>query len=154
STEQEPSPDGTNAGLMTFYDYQGKQPGYNFAAGTNALPSVRAWRLPNGETHYDFLQFDNLGNITNTISTYTLANGNLGTRTNQYIYTSNTYTNAYYSSAGFSVPANTYTVNNLLTQIIGPDGNNLWSYGGFATVTWTNIFIDGSGDTNIVYLTS
>ena len=58
SVEREPSPNGSTEGLKTFYDYQGKQSGYNFCTGSDPLPSVQAWRLPNGETHYEYLQFD------------------------------------------------------------------------------------------------
>src|SRR3954462_6427220 len=46
SVERDPSPDGSTEGLKTFYDYQGKT--YPHRSGTNALPSVVAWRLPNG----------------------------------------------------------------------------------------------------------
>src|SRR5439155_16336026 len=52
SIERDPSPDGTAEGLKLFYDYQGKIFGHR--EGTNALPSVTAWRLPGGETHYDY----------------------------------------------------------------------------------------------------
>ncbi|HTV42180.1 MAG TPA: RHS repeat-associated core domain-containing protein [Candidatus Sulfotelmatobacter sp.] len=148
SVEQDPSPDGSTPGLMTFYDYQGKQPGYNFCSGTNALPSVIAWRLPGGETHYEYYQYDYFENITNDITTYTTANGSLGTRTNQFIYTTNTYSYAFGEApngfgGGISVSITTpYIVPNLLTAVIGPDGNPIWRYGGFDTVTWTNYFND------------
>lgn len=144
SVKREPSQDGSTEGLKTFYDYQGKLSGYNFCAGNYPLPSVTAWRLPNGETHYEYLQFDYFGNITNDITTYTLANGSAGTRTNQFIYSSNTYSNLIgtWNGSGFQNTANLtpYTVPDLLTKVIGADGNTIWAYGGFDTVTWTNFF--------------
>ena len=144
SVEREPSQDGSTEGLKTFYDYQGKQSGYNFCAGNYPRPSVQAWRLPNGETHYEYLQLDYFGNITNDITTYTLANGSAGTRTNQFIYSSNTYSNLIgtWNGSGFQNTANItpYTVPDLLTKVVGADGNVIWSYGGFDTVTWTNFF--------------
>jgi hypothetical protein len=130
SVEQDASPDGSTAGLQTYYDYQGKLPGYNFCAGTNPLPSVKAWRLPSGETHLDYKIYDYFGNVTNDITTYTLPTGGVGTRTNQFIYAGNTYTNIYggwQSGVYIYVVTNTFTVPNLLTQVIGADGNPIWT---------------------------
>jgi RHS repeat-associated protein len=156
SVERDPSPSssGSTEGLKTFYDYQGKT--YAFQEGTNELPAVRAWCLPGGETHYEYLLFDSFGNITNDITTYTLSNGNLGTRTNQYIYSINTYTNVvgtWNGSGLVGTYTSTYTVPNLLTQVIGADGNPIWSYAGFDTVTWTNFFYSVN-QTNGQFLTS
>jgi len=138
SVKREPSPDGVSEGLKTFYDYQGKLPGYNFCAGSYPLPSVQAWRLPGGETHYEYLLFDYFGNITNDITTYTLPNGGLGTRTNQFIYGDNTYTYLLgtWNGTGFqnTAYATPFTVPDLLTSVIGADGNPIWTYGGFDTV--------------------
>ena len=79
SVQRDASPNGGQTeGLKTFYDYQGKA--YKYQEGTNDLPSVKAWQLADGETHYDYLLFDYFGNITNWISTYTLPNGTVGTR--------------------------------------------------------------------------
>ena len=142
SVEADPSPDGTTQGLLTFYDYQGKV--YPHRSGTNALPSVMAWRLPNGETHYQYTLFDYFGNITNWISTYTQTNGSLGTRTNQFIYANNTYNYLVGAVDGngniVDYITNGYTVPDLLTEVIGADGNTIWSFGGFDTVVWTNYF--------------
>jgi len=158
SAKQDPSPDGTTSGLLTFYDYQGKLPGYNFCAGTNALPSVQAWRLPNGETHYVYKLYDYFGNIVDDITTYTLSGGGIGTRTNQFIYANNTYTvtiGTWEDGGIYNTATSSYTIPNLLTQVIGPDGNPIWSYGGFDTVTWTNFFsIPDDDDTNGVTITS
>ncbi len=156
SVEQDASPDGTSAGLQTFYDYLGKQAGYNFCAGTYALPSVVAWRLPNGETHYEYKKFDALGNVTNDITTYTLPNGSVGTRTNQFIYANNTYTaliGTWNGSSIINTASSSYSIPNLLTKIIGADGNTIWAYGGFDTVIWTNFFNTGT-QTNATTLTS
>jgi RHS repeat-associated protein len=155
SVEQDASPDGSTAGLQTYYDYQGKLPGYNFCAGTNPLPSVKAWRLPSGETHLDYKIYDYFGNVTNDITTYTLPTGGVGTRTNQFIYAGNTYTNIYggwQSGVYIYVVTNTFTVPNLLTQVIGADGNPIWTYGGFDTVTWTNLFVIPGSATNALLL--
>lgn len=147
SVERDPSPDGSTEGLKTFYDYQGKLSGYNFCAGTYALPSVRAWRIPNSETHYEYLVFDYFGNITNDITTYTKSGGSVGTRTNQFIYSDNTYTytlGTWNGSSIINTATSTFTVPNLLSKVIGADGNTIWAYGGFDTVTWTNFFNTGS----------
>lgn len=143
SVKQDPSPDGSTAGLLTFYDYPGKLSGYNFCEGTSALPAVTAWRLPSGETHYQYSLFDSFGNLTNDITTYTKADGSVGTRTNQFVYANNTYTytvGTWTGSSTINSVSTTYTVPDLLTKVIGPDGNTISAYGGFDTVTWTNIF--------------
>ena len=146
-----PSPSGSVEGLKTFYDYQGKT--FSYRAGTNPLPSVKAWCLPGGETHYEYLAFDYFGNITNDVTTCTLPNGTAGTRTNQFIYAGNTYTNLL-GGLPSGTPVfywnNIYTVPNLLTKVIGTDGNSIWSYGGFDLVAVTNYFLDRYGDTNVV----
>lgn len=147
SVQQDASPDGSTVGLLTFYDYLGKLRGYNFCEGTNARPTVSAWRLPNGETHYDFRQYNGVGNVTNDITTYTLPSGGVGTRTNRLVYANNTYTYTFGEWTGSSIinsVSSTYTIPNLLTKIIGADGNTIWSYGGFDTVTWTNFFYTGT----------
>jgi YD repeat-containing protein len=141
SAERDPSPDGVNPGLLTFYDYQGKT--FTDQEGTSVLPSVRAYQLPDGSTHYDYLLFDYFDNITNWISTYSLPSGGVGTRTNQFIYANNTYAYSWGQSFGSGINyiyTTYYTVPNLLTQVIGADGKTIWSYGGFDTVTWTNLF--------------
>jgi RHS repeat-associated protein len=156
SVEQDASPDGSTAGLDTFYDYKGKLSGYNYCAGTYPLPSVVAWRLPSGETHYQYKIYDYFGNVTNLISTYTLSNGSVGTRTNQFIYADNTYTyllGTWNGSGIINSVSTYYTIPDLLTKVVGADGNAIWTYGGFDTVTWTNFFYTGS-QTNGTTLTS
>ena len=154
SVERDASPDGSTEGLKTFYDYQGKV--FAHRSGTNALPSVMAWRIPNGETHYQYELFDSFGNITSLISTYTQPNGSAGTRTNQFIYANNTYTyvlGTWNGSSIINTVTSSYTVPDLLTQVIGADGIPIWSYGGFDTVTWTNFFYTAT-QTNATTLTS
>ena len=81
-----------------------------------------------------------------------------GIATNQFIYASNTYTTTIGTWTGNSMiysASVSYTVPNLLTQVIGPDGNPVWSYGGFDTVVWANFFYDiNNGVTNATTLTS
>lgn len=143
SVERDPSPDGANPGLTTFYDYQGKA--VTDQEGTNALPSVRAWQLADGSTHYDYLNFGDFGNIASWASTYSLPNGGIGTRTNQFIYAENTYSTTIGSWDGsglINTVSESYSVPNLLTEVIGADGSAIWSYGGFDTISTTNFFID------------
>ena len=150
SVERDSSPDGSTEGLKTFYDYIGKLAGYNFCAGSYPLPSVTAWRMPNGETHYQYQKFDYFGNVTNSVSTYTLSGGSVGTRTNQFIYADNNYTN-YFSdqpNGGHVVATYVFTVPNLLTKIIAPDGSVIWSCGGFDVVAYSNNFQTVSSTTN------
>src|SRR5207249_2376236 len=113
--------------------------------------SVVAWRLPGGETHYDFARFDEWGNVTNAVSTYSKADGSLGTRTNQFPYALNTYTNLFgtLDASGNVINAgtNTFTIRNLLTAIIAANGSNIWSLSGFDVVTWTNDY-PALGQTN------
>jgi RHS repeat-associated protein len=147
SVERDPSPDGTTEGLKTFYDYLGKI--FNHREGTNALPSVKAWRLPGGETHYEYVQFDSIGNITNHVETYTKSDGTLGARTNRFVYVNNTYTNSVIPLSGSPSVTSGYVLANLLTQITAPDGSNVWTFGGFDTVSTTNYLYEQFGpDTN------
>jgi RHS repeat-associated protein len=157
SVERDPSPSssGSIEGLKTFYDYQGKI--YGYREGTNALPAVKAWCLPGGETHYEYMVYDSFGNLTNDITTYTLPGGSLGTRTNQFIYATNIYvfTIGTVNSSGnlINTATTSYTAADLLTKVIRADGITNWAYGGFDTVTWTNYFYT-STQTNGTLLTA
>jgi RHS repeat-associated protein len=156
SVQREPSPDGSSEGLKTFYDYQGKYPNFNSSEGTNALPSVVAWRIPNGESHWQWTRFDAFGNETNRVETCTLPDGTLGTRTNQFIYADNTYSyvfGVWNGSGMINTTGNSYTLRNLLTQIIAADGQPVWTAGNFDTVVWTNWYY-ASTQTNASTLTS
>jgi RHS repeat-associated protein len=88
SVEQNASPDGTTAGQITFYDYYGK--GLKYLQGTNSQVAVVARRLPSGQTYYDWKQYNSAGYVTKDISTYTLADNVSRTRTNTFIYATNT----------------------------------------------------------------
>ena len=88
SVEQEPSPDGTTPGQLTFYDYYGKTRSY--LQGTNSQIAVIARRQPSGNTEYTWEQYNSDGYLTKDISTYTLADNVVRTRTNTFIYATNT----------------------------------------------------------------
>lgn len=75
---QDPSPDGTAEGQVTFFDYPGKpSPEY---PGTSRWPSVTARRLPNGETHWSYTPHNAQGRILQRKETYTQTNSTLGVR--------------------------------------------------------------------------
>ncbi|HEY5044081.1 MAG TPA: cysteine peptidase family C39 domain-containing protein, partial [Verrucomicrobiae bacterium] len=152
SVERDPSPDGTTEGLKTFYDYQGKT--LTYREGTNPLPSVIAWCLPGGESHYEHKIYDYFGNVTNDITTYTKTDGSLGTRTNQFIYADNACTNISIGVQGttfYYLRTNVFIASDLLTKVIGADGNPVWSAGSFDGVAITN-FIYSATQTNGVII--
>ena len=152
SMERDPSPDGTTEGLKVFYDYQGKI--FRHREGTNDLPSVIAWRLPGGETHYEYDRQDEWGNLTNQVTTYTKSDGSLGLRTNQFVFGQNVYTNTVTILGSGSSTVNTFTVADLLSRVVTADGSNVWTLGGFDAVSWTNQFPAPGPDTNRVVLSS
>ena len=88
SIEQDPSSDGTTPGQLTFYDYYGKTTTY--LQGTNSQIAVIARRQPSGATEYDWKQYNSDGYVTKDISTYTLADNVVRTRTNTFLYALNT----------------------------------------------------------------
>ena len=90
SMEREPSPDGTTEGQKTFYDYPGKT--LSYLQGTNSQIAIVARLQPSGNTEYTWSQYNPFGYLTKEISTYTLADGVLRTRTNSIIYATNTIT--------------------------------------------------------------
>jgi len=161
SVERDPSPDGTTEGLKTFYDYQGKV--FSYQAGTNPVPSVTSWRLPGGETHYEYVQYDYFGNVTNRVTTYTTTSGTWGTRTNQYFFANNVYTYIFYASYLDSnglydiylpFSTNTFAIPNLLTRIVAANGSNDWTFGPYDVIAWTNFFFDEPGQSNEFVLSS
>jgi RHS repeat-associated protein len=90
--EQKPSPDGTTEGQVTWYDYAGKHPSYpgRVATGTGTqMPSVIARVLPDGNTWYQYFEYNAVGKVTKKVETYTQPDGNIGTRTNTYTYAGN-----------------------------------------------------------------
>lgn len=149
---QDPAPDALTDGLKIFYDYPGKV--YANRVGTNPIPHVQAWRIPNGPTYYEYKRFNEYGQMTNWVTTYTKTDGSVATRTNIWQYSANVYTNIVTNPVGSFKSTNTWTVPNLLLRQVGPDGATNWSYGGFDPVQWTNVFVDGSWGTNSVSLTS
>ncbi len=94
SLQRDPHPETTAAnpleGQVTWFDYAGKPSGQNNWEGTTKKPRFIARVLPNGQT--EFLYFERTNSFahpTREISTYTLANGTVGTRTNTYTYSTN-----------------------------------------------------------------
>ena len=99
SMQRSASPDGVVEGKKMWFDYGGKvglvgtnQSGQTitnyFSNGTNAAPSLAAMVLPDGTTCFSYLQYNNWGRPTQTISTYSL-NSAVATRTNTFSYASN-----------------------------------------------------------------
>ena len=93
SIEQEPSPDGTTPGQLTFYDYYGKTTPY--LQGTNSQIAVVSRRQPSGNTEFNWKQYNSDGYLTKDISTYALADGVVKTRTNSFLYATNIYSFTY-----------------------------------------------------------
>jgi RHS repeat-associated protein len=91
SHEIAPSPDGTGVGAITWYDYPGKATNYLSEIGTSLQPSIIAQRMPGGPTWWVQLQYNSLGLVTQTISSYTKLDGTTGTRTNSIGYVNNVY---------------------------------------------------------------
>ncbi len=76
---REPSPDGTTAGQMTWYDYAGQSDSDH--QGDNPEPRFVARILPGGASWFVRQERDDFGNATNIISTYSVG-ANLLYRTN------------------------------------------------------------------------
>ena len=153
SVERDPSPDGSTEGLKTFYDYHGKS--YSYRAGTYPLPSVIAWCLPGGETHYEYKIYGSFGNVAQDITTYTKTGGGLGTRTNQFVFANNIYTNLLGTATTptnviITGVASTFIVPDLLTKVVGADENPIWTCGGFDPIYITNFFY-GAQTTAVIY---
>jgi len=114
SVVQDASPDGTTPGQLTFYDYYGKTS--KFLQGTNSQVAVIARAQPSGRTEYDWKQYNSAGYVTKDISTYTLADNVVRTRTNLFIYATNTISFVL-SNTAFSSAADTILyLNNSLTN--------------------------------------
>ena len=84
--EQDPSPDGVNAGEMTWFTYPNQSVPYY--QGSSALPSLEIKVLPDGSQWYRQFVPDQWGNFTNIIETYS-SGGTTLTRTNSYVYSAN-----------------------------------------------------------------
>src|SRR5207244_5670553 len=91
SLERVPSPDGTNDGQRTWYDYEGLtgcQPAYECPTfeGTNYLPACVALVLPDGSSRFTHYVRGKHSEATQEVSTYSKTDGSVGLRTNQFTY--------------------------------------------------------------------
>jgi len=84
---RDPSPDGSIPGQMTWFTYPGQSQPYN--QGTSAMPTLMIRVQPDGTLWYEQYQVDEWGNRTNVISTWTMPDGSVGSRTNAYVYAAN-----------------------------------------------------------------
>ncbi len=168
--EQEPSPDGSTVGLQTWYEYPGQgSGGYDlYYNGTNAMPALIAYNLPDGNACYKWIQYDGWSHPTNVLETYSLGFGTPTlTRSNIYIYgtngidlaqqigpmgetvAGNSYDNNHnlltMTNAVGDVTTYTYDANSRLTSITSPAGltttNIYFSSGNFIT-NWVQQRID------------
>jgi RHS repeat-associated protein len=99
SMQRDPSPDGVQNGQKTWYDYAGKSPTLTtngsvvttnwYSGGSSALPKVVAFVLQDGTSRFTFKEYNGLGNLTNQVSTWGVAAGDVLTRTNTFIYSVN-----------------------------------------------------------------
>lgn len=97
SWELPPSHDGVNEVRPVFYDYLGKNPGWDGAyggsyttfIGTNQSPAVISQRMPDNSTRYDYFERNALGMNTNHIERW-VQNGSVTKRTNQFKYATGT----------------------------------------------------------------
>ncbi len=88
SLEQEPSPDGTTEGQVTWYDYAGKNPLAVYEIGTRVMPAVTARVMPDGSTWYQYSQRNTLGHVTNSVEKWCDGGATLF-RTNVFLYAPN-----------------------------------------------------------------
>ncbi|HEY5915235.1 MAG TPA: hypothetical protein VJA21_31970, partial [Verrucomicrobiae bacterium] len=88
SLERAPSTAQGTSGQITWYDYDGKTSGNN-VIGTNALPCLKAWVLPDLSTRYTHFSRNWRSLVTQTIGTYTALDGSVALRTNSFYYGSN-----------------------------------------------------------------
>ena len=89
SLERAPSPDGTNPGQITWYDYDNKLGGNPEVEGTMILPKFKAWVLPNGQSCFKYFARNTLGHPTTTAETYSDSGNNVLVRTNILTYAAN-----------------------------------------------------------------
>lgn len=85
SWEQDPSPDGSTEGAVTWYDYANKPQGYNHEIGSQIMPSVVARVMPDGSTWYKYWERNSWGKPTQEIEKW-VENGSATYRTNTYSY--------------------------------------------------------------------
>jgi len=105
SLQEDPSPDGTSLGQLTWFDYPGKiGPDWQ---GNQILPAVTARVMPDGSTSWLWQQRDGWGHVTNQVAEW-WENGAPRFKTNTFVYSTN----------GFDI-----------LSVIGPDGVTQASYG-------------------------
>ncbi|MGC8990757.1 MAG: hypothetical protein ACP5MD_11580, partial [Verrucomicrobiia bacterium] len=86
SWEQSPSPDGTNAGAITWYGHDNKPAPHQ--EGSSIQPSVIARVMPGGSTWYQWHQRNCFGHTTNLIERWIDIDDTQRFRTNRFIYSS------------------------------------------------------------------
>jgi RHS repeat-associated protein len=135
SIERDPSPDGSQTGLTTWYDYKGKTASQR--QGTETLVGVTAKRLTGQETTWTYNQYNVDGFITNVTTTYTQTNGVVGTRSASFVYDPNVTTSTVIitTQGNFLANSNSFTKVNILKQFTDFDGA-VNKFAGFDL--WTN----------------
>jgi len=83
--EQDPSPDGTTEGQLTWYDHDGKSSQTPEIESTQILPGAVARVMPDGTTAWTRFERNALGNVTRQIERW-VENGQDKRRTNTFIY--------------------------------------------------------------------
>ena len=86
SFERSPSPDGTNAGVLTWYDYAGKVGTDYHREGSERTPRFIASKLPAGGTYFAYYERNAWGHPTLTLDTWQQPDGSVVLRTNSYTY--------------------------------------------------------------------
>jgi RHS repeat-associated protein len=158
--ERQGSPDGVNTGPATWYDYAGKVSGKNNFAGTNLLPSVVAWVMPDATSVYRATTWNQVQNPTQVIERWRESGSTLY-RTNSYSYDSSGedllthYGPGGVFQAGYAYDTNhrmirmtnavnseltqyTYDSQGRLTSLLSPSGNlmsNVFSADGLTRTT-------------------
>lgn len=152
--ERAPSPDGTTEGQKTWYDHARKrasntQPGLEVnpfndwdmytvpSPGDQLRPLFVARVLPDGTTWFKRREYNEFGNATNVITTYTRADGTVGVHTNIYIYAANGIDLIrHINPAGTQVSSNFFNANHqVLTNWNALGEQTIYTYDGSNRVT-------------------
>jgi len=155
--EQAVSPDGTTTGHQVWRAYDGES---GNVEGTNGLPAVSAWILPDGNSYYQWTQRNGWGNPANVQETWSQTFGGPSlTRTNQYLFATNGIDMVQQigplneTVAGFSYTSN----HNVLTATNAMGNVTTYTYDGQsrltsvttpALLTTTNIYFSATSYTN------
>jgi RHS repeat-associated protein len=130
SMERAPSPDsgGTIEGQKTWYDYLGKT--NNAYEGTQFRPLFVAQVLPEGTTKFSRLMRNDIGAVTNEISTYSISSGSTTLlRTNIYVYDSfGIDLLAVTNALGVLASSNVYNASHEITNNFTPLGKTIYTY--------------------------